>query len=122
MPDGASRSAGAAWLSVGQRIYAGVREASPILAMDSFWQPAVHHDLRHPADRASAIPPHRRGGEDTEHFHKVASRFLLGALVFLAPGMAGDLLIVLRKSAGHSFWLVSRRDCCWPRFMGCGLG
>ena len=24
------------------------------------------------------------GGEDTEHFHKVASRFLLGALVFLA--------------------------------------
>jgi len=62
------------------------------------------------------------GGEDTEHFHKVASRFLLGALVFLAPGMAGDLLIVLRKSAGHSFWLVSRRDCCWPRFMGCGLG
>src|SRR5438132_2318243 len=62
MPDGASWSAGAAWLSVGERIYGGVREASPILAMDSFWQPAVHHDLHHPADRASAIPPHRRGG------------------------------------------------------------
>ena len=47
-------------------------------------------------------PYHRiaEGGEDTEHFHKVASRFLLGALVFLAPGMAGDLLIVLRKVSG----------------------
>ena len=35
-------------------------------------------------------------GRDSEHFHVVASRFLLTALVFLAPGMAGDLLIVLR--------------------------
>lgn len=30
-------------------------------------------------------------GEDTEHFHRVASRLLLTALVFLGPGMAGDL-------------------------------
>jgi hypothetical protein len=37
------------------------------------------------------------GGEDTENFHKVASRFLLMALVFLGPGMAGDLFLVIAK-------------------------
>jgi hypothetical protein len=36
-------------------------------------------------------------GEDTEHFHKVASRLLLTALVFLGPGMAGDLFVVIAK-------------------------
>jgi hypothetical protein len=36
-------------------------------------------------------------GEDTEHFHKVASRLLLLALVFLGPGMAGDLFVVIAK-------------------------
>lgn len=36
-------------------------------------------------------------GEDTEHFHKVASRLLLMALVFLGPGMAGDLFLVIAK-------------------------
>ena len=36
-------------------------------------------------------------GEDTEHFHKVASRLLLMALVFLGPGMAGDLFVVIAK-------------------------
>ena len=36
-------------------------------------------------------------GEDTEHFHKVASRLLLAALVFLGPGMAGDLFLVIAK-------------------------
>jgi hypothetical protein len=37
------------------------------------------------------------GGEDTEHFLKVASRMLLLALVFLAPGMAGDIVVVLSR-------------------------
>jgi hypothetical protein len=37
------------------------------------------------------------GGEDTEHFHTVASRLLIAALVFLAPGMAGDLYVVIVK-------------------------
>jgi hypothetical protein len=37
------------------------------------------------------------GGEDTEHFHTVASRLLLAALVFLGPGMAGDLFVVIAK-------------------------
>ena len=40
-------------------------------------------------------------GEDTEHFHRVASGLLLAALVFLAPGMCGDLWLVLAKIA-HS--------------------
>lgn len=36
-------------------------------------------------------------GEDTEGFHRVAGRFLLAALVFLGPGMAGDLFVVIGK-------------------------
>jgi hypothetical protein len=47
-------------------------------------------------------------GEDTEHFHRVASRLLLTALVFLAPGMAGDLLVVMRQVTGanaFSIWM-----------------
>jgi len=41
-------------------------------------------------------------GEDTEHFHAVASRLLLAALVFLAPGMAGDLFLVIAKVSGSA--------------------
>ena len=40
------------------------------------------------------------GGEDTEHCHSEASRLLLQALVFLGPGMAGDLFVVIRKVTG----------------------
>jgi len=36
-------------------------------------------------------------GEDTEHFHTVASRLLLAGLAFLGPGMAGDLFVVIAK-------------------------
>ena len=36
-------------------------------------------------------------GKDTENFRKVASRLLLIALVFLGPGMAGDLFVVIAK-------------------------
>jgi hypothetical protein len=39
-------------------------------------------------------------GEDTPHFHTVAGRLLLAALVFLAPGMAGDLFVVIAKVSG----------------------
>jgi Family of unknown function (DUF6328) len=41
-------------------------------------------------------------GEDTPHFHAVASRLLLAALVFLAPGMAGDLFVVIAKVSGSA--------------------
>lgn len=43
------------------------------------------------------------GGRDSEHFQVVASRLLLIALVFLAPGMAGDLLIVLKTVTSSTF-------------------
>jgi hypothetical protein len=39
-------------------------------------------------------------GEDTEHFRRVASRLLLAGLVFLGPGMAGDLFLVIAKVTG----------------------
>lgn len=44
------------------------------------------------------------GGRDSEHFQAVASRLLLIALVFLAPGMAGDLLIVLKTVTNSTFF------------------
>ncbi len=46
-------------------------------------------------------------GQDSEHFHTVASRLLLASLIFLAPGMAGDLLVVIRKFTGSdalAYW------------------
>lgn len=47
-------------------------------------------------------------GQNTERFHRVASGFLLASLVFLAPGMAGDLLVVIRKitRSGGANWIA----------------
>jgi hypothetical protein len=39
-------------------------------------------------------------GEDTEDFHSVASRLLIVSIVFLGPGMAGDLYVVMEKVTG----------------------
>jgi Family of unknown function (DUF6328) len=36
-------------------------------------------------------------GEETERFHRVASRLLLTALAFLAPGLVGDIIVVFAK-------------------------
>ena len=36
-------------------------------------------------------------GEDTEHFHKIASRFLIASMIPLALGICGDLFVVVRK-------------------------
>jgi Family of unknown function (DUF6328) len=36
-------------------------------------------------------------GEETEHFHRFASRILVAALVPLALGVSGDLFVVVRK-------------------------
>jgi Family of unknown function (DUF6328) len=36
-------------------------------------------------------------GEETEHFHRLASRFVIAAMVPLALGVCGDLLIVVYK-------------------------
>ena len=36
-------------------------------------------------------------GEETEHFHRFASKILVAALVPLALGMAGDVYVVVQK-------------------------
>jgi hypothetical protein len=36
-------------------------------------------------------------GQDTEHFHRVASRFLIASMIPLALGICGELFIVARK-------------------------
>lgn len=36
-------------------------------------------------------------GEDTEHFHRLASRFVIAAMVPLALGMCGDVYVVVLK-------------------------
>ena len=36
-------------------------------------------------------------GEETEHFHRVASRLILASMVPLALGICGDLFVVVRK-------------------------
>jgi Family of unknown function (DUF6328) len=36
-------------------------------------------------------------GQDTEHFHKFASRMLIAAMIPLALGICGDLFVVVRK-------------------------
>jgi hypothetical protein len=43
-------------------------------------------------------------GEDTEHFHRFASRIVLAATVPLALGMAGDVFVVVRKVSDHVAW------------------
>ena len=49
-------------------------------------------------------------GEDTEHFHRVASRMLLASMVPLALGITGDFYVVARKvteSAGLAAGLAA---------------
>ena len=60
---------------------------SMILAIVLLIAPAAYHRLA-------------EGGDDTEHFHDVASFLLLAGIVFLAPGMAGDLYVVMQKITG----------------------
>lgn len=41
-------------------------------------------------------------GEDSEHFHRFASRMVLAAMVPLALGVSGDFFVVVRKVAGSA--------------------
>ncbi len=41
-------------------------------------------------------------GEETEHFHRFASRILLAAMIPLALGVTGDFFVVLRKVTEHT--------------------
>jgi hypothetical protein len=45
-------------------------------------------------------------GEDTPHFHRLAGRFMLSAMVFLASGIGCDFFVVVHKITG-SFALAS---------------
>jgi DMSO reductase anchor subunit len=40
-------------------------------------------------------------GEETEHFHRFASRVLLASMIPLALGITGDFYVVLRKVTNH---------------------
>lgn len=41
-------------------------------------------------------------GEETEHFHRFASRVLLAAMAPLALGISGDLFVIVRKVTGST--------------------
>ena len=41
-------------------------------------------------------------GEDTEHFHTIASRLVLASMVTLPIGICGDLFVVVRKVTGNT--------------------
>ncbi|MCE9672603.1 DUF6328 family protein [Myxococcus stipitatus] len=45
-------------------------------------------------------------GEDTERFHRFASRMILAATVTLALGLAGDFFIIVRKVTGSLGWAL----------------
>ena len=61
-------------------------------------------------------------GENTENFHKVASRLLLAALVFLGPGMAGDLFVVIAKQTQSAGTAGAIAGVCYWRSMAYRLG
>jgi hypothetical protein len=42
-------------------------------------------------------------GEDTEHFHNVASQLLLASMITLPIGICGDLFVVVRKVTENTF-------------------
>src|SRR5205085_12197600 len=45
-------------------------------------------------------------GEDTERLHTFSSHMLLAAMVFLALGIAGDVLVVVQKVTESSAWAL----------------
>ena len=46
-------------------------------------------------------------GEASAHFHRLASRFLVAAMVFLALGLAVDFYVVLAKVTQSLFWATT---------------
>jgi hypothetical protein len=46
-------------------------------------------------------------GEDSERFHAFTGRMVLLALGTLAPGLAGDVFVVIRKLSGATSWGVA---------------
>lgn len=46
-------------------------------------------------------------GDDTEHFHRVASGLLLAAMIPLPLGICGDLYVVVRKVSGSGLIAIA---------------
>ncbi len=58
-------------------------------------------------------PYHRlaEGGEDTEHFERVAEKLVLAALLPLALGVAGDVFIVVEIVLGAAAGIAVALAC-----------
>jgi DMSO reductase anchor subunit len=61
-------------------------------------------------------------GEDTEHFHRFASRMVLAAMVPLALGVSGDFFVVVRKVTESSAFAISTAGVMLVFFYGLWFG
>ncbi|HKP46959.1 MAG TPA: DUF6328 family protein [Pyrinomonadaceae bacterium] len=71
--------------------------------------PAAHHRL---VER----------GEDTEHFHAIATLMLLAAMVTLPLGMCGDLFVVVLKVTGSMSFAIAASGTVLAIFYGLWFG
>ncbi|HVZ93473.1 MAG TPA: DUF6328 family protein [Phycisphaerales bacterium] len=61
-------------------------------------------------------------GEQTERFHRVASRLLLLAMAALAPGLSAAVWIVMERVSGSRAVGVTAAMCALAMFYGCWFG
>lgn len=61
-------------------------------------------------------------GEETEHFHRFASRILVAAMIPLALGVSGDLFVVVRKVTGSATSAVASAVVSLLFFYGLWFG
>ena len=61
-------------------------------------------------------------GEDSERFHVLSARLLLGAMVFLAGGMALDLWVVVEKVSQSRAWGLASAGLALALFYGLWFG
>jgi hypothetical protein len=61
-------------------------------------------------------------GEETEEFHRFASRMVIAAMALLAVGICGDLALVLRKVTGSTAWSAFAAGSMLALFYGLWFG
>ena len=61
-------------------------------------------------------------GEDTEHFHQFASRMLIAAMIPLALGITGDLVITIRKVSDSGAFALLAAVLSLAMFYGMWFG
>jgi hypothetical protein len=61
-------------------------------------------------------------GEDSESFHRLASRLVLAAMAFLALGIAADFLVVVEKVSGSIAWGAAGAGVVLVLFYGLWFG